>query len=89
VRALLMYDRPGSGPPAELVAIKNAICLLEEDSGILWKHFDAGLGQTGVRRSRRLVVSFIITAGNYGREVRRCRHQGTGSAGLRENSRAA
>src|SRR5262249_27049646 len=29
------------------------------------KHFDAGLGHTEVRRSRRLVVSFIITAGNY------------------------
>ncbi len=49
----------------EPYTIKNAICLHEEDSGILWKHFDAGLGQTEVRRSRRLVVSFIITAGNY------------------------
>jgi len=45
--------------------VRNAICLHEEDSGILWKHFDAGLGQTEVRRSRRLAVSFIITAGNY------------------------
>src|SRR5215831_18345697 len=45
--------------------VKNAICLHEEDDGILWKHFDARLGHTEVRRSRRLVVSFIITAGNY------------------------
>jgi primary-amine oxidase len=45
--------------------IKNAICLHEEDDGLLWKHVDAGLGHTEVRRSRRLVVSFIITAGNY------------------------
>jgi primary-amine oxidase len=45
--------------------IKNAICLHEEDNGILWKHFDADLGHTEIRRSRRLVVSFIITAGNY------------------------
>jgi primary-amine oxidase len=45
--------------------IKNAICLHEEDNGILWKHFDADLGHTEVRRSRRLVVSFIITVGNY------------------------
>jgi len=45
--------------------INNAICLHEEDNGILWKHFDADLGQAEVRRSRRLVVSFIITAGNY------------------------
>jgi len=45
--------------------VKNAICLHEEDNGILWKHFDAGLRHTEVRRSRRLVVSFIMTAGNY------------------------
>src|SRR5690242_15937397 len=45
--------------------IKNAICLHEEDDGILWKHFDADLGHTETRRRRRLVVSFIITAGNY------------------------
>ena len=45
--------------------IKNAICLDEEDHGILWKHFDADLAHPEVRRSRRLVVSFIITAGNY------------------------
>jgi primary-amine oxidase len=45
--------------------VKNAICLHEEDDGILWKHFDAALGHTEIRRSRRLVVSFIITAGNY------------------------
>jgi primary-amine oxidase len=49
----------------EPYTINNAICLHEEDDGILWKHFDAGLRHTEVRRSRRLVVSFIITAGNY------------------------
>ena len=37
----------------------------EEDAGIGWKHFDAGLNHAEVRRRRRLVVSFIITAGNY------------------------
>ena len=49
----------------EPYTINNAICLHEEDDGILWKHVDAGLRRTEVRRSRRLVVSFIITAGNY------------------------
>ncbi|MEM7343043.1 MAG: primary-amine oxidase [Chloroflexota bacterium] len=43
----------------EPVLIKNAICLHEEDIGILWKHHDE------VRRSRRLVISFISTVGNY------------------------
>src|SRR6516162_7456769 len=52
----------GRGEP---YPIKNAICLHEEDNGILWKHTDADLGHTETRRSRRLVVSFIITAGNY------------------------
>jgi primary-amine oxidase len=49
----------------EPYTIRNAICLHEEDNGIGWKHFDSSLNHAEVRRSRRLVVSFIITAGNY------------------------
>jgi primary-amine oxidase len=45
--------------------IRNAVCLHEEDAGILWKHTDGRLEATEVRRSRRLVVSFIATVGNY------------------------
>jgi primary-amine oxidase len=52
----------GHGDP---YTISQAICLHEEDSGLLWKHFDADLGTTETRRSRRLVVSFVITADNY------------------------
>ncbi len=52
----------GNGEP---YTISQAICLHEEDFGLLWKHYDATLGTTETRRSRRLVVSFIITAGNY------------------------
>ena len=37
----------------------------EEDYGILWKHHDLHGGTHEVRRSRRLVVSFIATVGNY------------------------
>ena len=45
--------------------VKNAICIHEEDYGVLWKHTD-GLSQTTeVRRSRRLVVSTFHTVGNY------------------------
>ena len=43
----------------------NAICIHEEDVGILWKHVDLLDGRTEVRRSRRLVVSSIATVGNY------------------------
>jgi primary-amine oxidase len=45
--------------------IENAICMHEEDYGILWKHVDLFGGRGEVRRSRRLVVSFISTVGNY------------------------
>ena len=43
----------------------NAICLHEEDVGILWKHQDLFTGRTEVRRSRRMVISSIATVGNY------------------------
>ena len=47
------------------MTIPNAICLHEEDHGILWKHFDARSDETEVRRSRRFVISYICTVGNY------------------------
>jgi len=59
------FDADLADDRGEPYTIKNAICVHEEDHGILWKHFDAGVGHTEVRRSRRLAVSFIITAGNY------------------------
>jgi len=48
-----------------LMKLPNVICMHEEDYGILWKHIDWRTNQTEVRRSRRLVVSFIATVGNY------------------------
>ena len=45
--------------------LANAICIHEEDYGILWKHVDMHSGTTEVRRSRRLVISSISTVGNY------------------------
>ena len=44
--------------------IKNAICMHEEDFGILWKHVDVD-GHTEVRRGRRFVASSIVTVNNY------------------------
>jgi primary-amine oxidase len=49
----------------ELMPIPNAVCMHEEDDGILWKHYDFRTDKTEVRRSRKLVVSFIATVGNY------------------------
>jgi len=48
------------------LTIANAICMHEEDYGILWKHTDRRLPDAPeVRRSRRLVVSSISTVENY------------------------
>jgi len=44
--------------------IRNAICIHEEDDGVLWKHVDHVSGAE-VRRARRLVVSFHVTVANY------------------------
>ncbi len=44
--------------------IHNAICIHEEDDGILWKHVDHRTGAE-VRRARRLVISFHVTVANY------------------------
>ncbi|HEY2054726.1 MAG TPA: primary-amine oxidase [Solirubrobacterales bacterium] len=45
--------------------IPQAICMHEEDDGILWKHSDFRTGTVEVRRGRRLVISSIVTVGNY------------------------
>ena len=48
------------------LTIENAICIHEEDFGILWKHTDRRHpDRPEVRRSRRLVVSSISTVENY------------------------
>lgn len=48
------------------LTIPNAICIHEEDYGILWKHTDRRLPHAPeVRRSRRLVISSISTVENY------------------------
>ncbi len=51
-------------PEGNVKEIKNAICMHEEDFGILWKHVDVD-GHVEVRRGRRFVVSSIVTINNY------------------------
>lgn len=50
------------GNPRE---IPQAICIHEEDFGLLWKHTDEWANHRSTRRQRRLVVSFFTTVGNY------------------------
>jgi primary-amine oxidase len=59
------FDFPLVNSLGKVTPLKNAVCLHEEDFGILWKHTDWRTGQSEVRRSRRLSVSFIATVGNY------------------------
>lgn len=49
----------------EPTTIKNAVCVHEEDSGILFKHTDFRDDTCTVTRARRLVVSHVFTAANY------------------------
>ncbi|UPK91440.1 hypothetical protein LCI18_002375 [Fusarium solani-melongenae] len=52
----------GEGDPA---VIKNAICIHEEDNGLLYKHTDYRDGTVISARDRKLIISQIITAANY------------------------
>ena len=45
--------------------IRKAICMHEEDVGLLWKHVEYRNGHSESRRSRELVLSFIATVVNY------------------------
>jgi primary-amine oxidase len=47
------------------IQLPNAICLHEEDHGIAWKHTNFRTGYVEVRRMRRMVISSIVTVGNY------------------------
>ena len=49
----------------EAAVIKNAICIHEEDNGLLYKHTDFRDGSVISARDRKLVISQIITAANY------------------------
>ncbi|WP_416963312.1 primary-amine oxidase, partial [Streptomyces sp. Agncl-13] len=51
-----------TGAPQTLT---DAVCLHEEDYGILWKHTDLWAGSAETRRQRRMVLSFFTTVGNY------------------------
>lgn len=59
------FDVTIADEQGEPKVLKNAICLHEEDFGVLWKHTDMFNGMAETRRSRRLVISFFLTIGNY------------------------
>jgi primary-amine oxidase len=57
------FDATVVDDAGEPVVLRNAICLHEEDHGVLWKHTENNSRET--RRQRRLVISFFCTVGNY------------------------
>ncbi|QBD76163.1 primary-amine oxidase [Ktedonosporobacter rubrisoli] len=59
------FDAHMADADGNVLTLPNAVCMHEEDYGILWKHFNFRTEHTEVRRSRRLVVSFIATVGIY------------------------
>jgi primary-amine oxidase len=59
------FDAAMTDSRGEVAIIENAICLHEEDFGVLWKHTDWRLESVEVRRSRRLAISFFCTVDNY------------------------
>jgi primary-amine oxidase len=63
--AIRYFDAVMATERGDPYVVEKAICLHEEDYGILWKHVDLHSGTTEVRRRRRLVVSSIHTVGNY------------------------
>ncbi|HEY9889243.1 MAG TPA: primary-amine oxidase, partial [Candidatus Obscuribacterales bacterium] len=59
------FDAVLTDSRGNVAVTENAVCLHEEDFGILWKHTDWRRDQVDVRRSRRLVLSFVATVDNY------------------------
>ncbi|KAI9807381.1 MAG: hypothetical protein M1833_000125 [Piccolia ochrophora] len=49
----------------ESTTIKNAICIHEEDDGVLFKHTDFRDDSVTVTRGRKLIISHVFTAANY------------------------
>lgn len=63
--AIHYMDGVVSMAQGEAAVIKNAICIHEEDNGLLFKHTDFRDGTVVSARDRKLIISQIITAANY------------------------
>jgi len=59
---LPFHHTTSTGAPT---TIENAVCIHEEDTGILFKHTDFRDDSLVVTRGRKLVVSQVFTAANY------------------------
>lgn len=63
--AIHYLDAVVSTARGDAAVIKNAVCIHEEDNGLLYKHTDYRDGTVITARDRRLIISQVITAANY------------------------
>ncbi|BDD61274.1 hypothetical protein MAP00_006333 [Monascus purpureus] len=63
--AIHYLDAVLSTSKGDASVIKNAVCIHEEDNGILYKHTDFRDNSSISARDRKLIISQIITAANY------------------------
>ncbi|WP_444875918.1 copper amine oxidase, partial [Streptomyces alfalfae] len=63
--AIHYFDAHLAADTGEAITIPRAVCMHEEDYGVLWKHRELDGETTHGRRSRRLVISYFATVGNY------------------------
>jgi primary-amine oxidase len=63
--AIHYLDMAAADGHGEVIEIENAVCIHEEDAGVLYKHHDRDNDRHHVRRNRRLVISSFYTLGNY------------------------
>ncbi len=62
---IFYFDAAVANSDGSPMAIPNAICMHEEDVGVLWRRVDWRTSEGEVRRSRRLVISSFSAIGNY------------------------
>jgi primary-amine oxidase len=58
------FDGVAADDHGHPMVVGQAVCMHEEDYGVLWKHTDLA-GNPDSRRSRRFVISYFATIGNY------------------------
>ncbi|KIL90131.1 primary-amine oxidase [Fusarium avenaceum] len=63
--AIRYLDAVMSTSDGRASVVKNAICIHEEDNGILHKHVEPRDRNTVSTRDRKLIISQIVTVGNY------------------------
>jgi len=56
------FDACLTNTKGEPQVLRNAVCMHEEDVGLLWKHLELRTRHPESRRSRRLVISMIAVS---------------------------